>query len=421
MVEGIKLFILDIAIRGLLLLVAFSGLLLYNHGNTINDKNQLLEILPPYEVGYIFVFLLLFMEKLFYYIKHWKYITMPYRLKLLSQPKNQNKETTVFLDRFVKFDKDNHIAYFKNHNAIDRELYQNKKEQIIHYLGLYDKPVELEIKPTQSSLVALHFYHLGLFLEYDISYLKKEHLFYGLYKGGRYFLNINQQTHMITVGESGSGKSNFMNMLIFSLLFNEEYIDYIFMIDLKGPELSRYDPIKFITFIDKVDEVATLFEDLKQIMNNRFKQMKEDNQLTYQGKPIYVIIDEVGTIGTYHDKKVRDNIFNNMIEIFQKGRASKIILLLFAQKIDSSNIPSNVLANIQSKVLMKTDSDFNINNTIGKKEEIEEITKTKVANFNKGRAILKDGITSDKYLIQVPYLSDKLQNSMIKYFKSYLS
>lgn len=107
-----------------------------------------------------------------------------------------------------------------------------------------------------------------------------------------------------------------------------------------------------------------------------------------------------------------------MIELFQKGRAAKILLLLFAQKIDSTNIPTNVLTNIQSKVLMKTDSDFNVNNTIGTQEDIQLITKTKVADFNKGRGIVKDGITSEKHLIQVPYLAEKTQNLMIRYFEA---
>ena len=106
-----------------------------------------------------------------------------------------------------------------------------------------------------------------------------------------------------------------------------------------------------------------------------------------------------------------------LIELFQKGRAAKIILLLFAQKIDSTNIPTNVLTNIQSKMLMKTDSDFNVNNTIGMQEEIQLITKVKVADFNKGRAIVKDGLTSDKNLIQVPYVRESIQNMMIEFFK----
>jgi len=59
MIEGIKIFILDMAIRGLLLLIAFGGLFLYNHSEVIHNKNQLLEILPPYEVGYIFIFSIL--------------------------------------------------------------------------------------------------------------------------------------------------------------------------------------------------------------------------------------------------------------------------------------------------------------------------------------------------------------------------
>ncbi len=419
MIEGIKLFFFEITIRGLILLMVFFIVGSFNE-DIFKDEIIFENFINEYRVLFGMVFSILIVERLYFFSKYWRFIIMPYSLKLLSNPKNERKDTKVFLDRFKKYDKKKNIAYYKNRNAINLQAYQDKKAEISHFLKIHNKPIEIDINPFKSNYISLQFYHLGHFLEFDLSNLKSGQLFYGYYKNGSYLLDIDKQTHMITVGESGSGKSNFMNMLILSLLYNEKFIDWIFMIDLKGPELSRYEDIKFVSFIDKVDEVLTLFEDLKKIMNNRFKYMKDNNQLIYQGKPIFIIIDEVGTIGTYHDKKIRDNIFNNMIEIFQKGRAAKIILLLFAQKIDSSNIPSNVLANIQSKILMKTDSDFNINNTIGKKEEIEEITKTKAANFNKGRAILKNGITSDKHLIQVPYLSDKLQNSMIDYFKSYL-
>ncbi len=61
-----------------------------------------------------------------------------------------------------------------------------------------------------------------------------------------------------------------------------------------------------------------------------------------------------------------------------------------------SNIPINMLSNIQSRILMKTDSDFNTNSIIETKETIEEITLQKVANFNRGRAIIKDGQSSKK-------------------------
>ena len=81
-----------------------------------------------------------------------------------------------------------------------------------------------------------------------------------------------------------------------------------------------------------------------------------------------------------------------------------------------SNIPINMLSNIQSRILMKTDSDFNTNSIIETKETIEEITLQKVANFNRGRAIIKDGESSKKSLIQVPYISGNQHLSIVKSF-----
>ena len=155
-------------------------------------------------------------------------------------------------------------------------------------------------------------------------------------------------------------------------------------------------------------------------MYNRYKEMQINGDKLYKGKRIFVVIDEVGTIGTYHEKKLRDSIFNDMIELFQKGRACKIIFLIFAQKCDSTNIPSNVLTNIQSRILMKTDSEFNTNSMIGTKEQIQTITHIDVANFNKGRAIIKDGITSEISLIQVPYVSENEHRNIVRHLGHYL-
>ncbi|KHG33017.1 FtsK/SpoIIIE domain-containing protein [Sulfurospirillum sp. MES] len=407
MIEGIRLFILDIMIRGWLLLITYIAVEHVFH----------VENLKLYAC---IILIALLAERIFYYVKYWDFITMPYSLKLITRPTSEAKEGKIYLDQFMHYDKKHSIAYFYNRNAIKCEEYQlNRLNEIVHFLGIHDKPIEVDIKPHKSKEVKLHFYRLPLFIECNNPLMSLEHgkIFYGYYKEGKYLVALENQTHMITVGESGSGKSNFMNLLILSLLHNESMIDHIVMIDLKAPELSRYQYIANVSFVDSVEAVDTLFQRLKELMNERFQHMKKHNELVYSGKPIYVIFDEVGTVGTHHDKKLKDSIFANMIELFQKGRAAKIILLLFAQKIDSTNIPTNVLTNIQSKVLMKTDSDFNVNNTIGTQEDIQLITKTKVADFNKGRAIVKDGITSEKHLIQVPYISEKTQNLMIRYFE----
>ena len=51
----------------------------------------------------------------------------------------------------------------------------------------------------------------------------------------------------------------------------------------------------------------------------------------------------------------------------------------------------------------------------------EEITRTRVQDFPKGRLIYKDGLSSEKVLLQTPYLAQNVQNSMIKYFQNWIN
>ena len=369
----------------------------------------------------IFAFSVITFVIIYYYFKNWKYITMPYSLKLITQPKDENKETAVFVDKFIFFNRFTNILYFRNKNAIDLKLYQDKKDEIMHFLGFHNKSIEIDIKPLYRKWVKIELYELPNSFNFEIRKLKKGYLYYGVSSKGDYYISLENQTSMITVAESGSGKSNLLNLLLYSIFFNygvgtneDSNISSTVLIDLKGNELSLYK-YKGTQFIDNIEEVATTFTELKEVMYNRYKEMQINGDKLFKGKPIYVVIDEVGTIGTYHDKKIRDAIFNDMIELFQKGRACKIIFLIFAQKCDSTNIPSNVLTNVQSRILMKTDSEFNTNSMIGTKEQIQTITHIDVANFNKGRAIIKDGITSETSLIQVPYVSENEHRNIVRH------
>ena len=47
-------------------------------------------------------------------------------------------------------------------------------------------------------------------------------------------------------------------------------------------------------------------------------------------------------------------------------------------------------------------------------------TRVDVANFNKGRAITKDGITSETSLIQVPYVSENEHRNIVRHLGHYL-
>lgn len=394
----------------------FSIIYIIENGAVLNA-----DIVEKYQYYFIIGASIILLERMIYFLKYHRFILLPYSLSLYNRVADEQKESKIFLDKFKKYDKKTNTYYFKNRLAIDKKMYLDSKDKIIHLLGYEDKnEVEFEIKAHNKKEIAVRLFKLPKKFNWHIELLKDKHLYLGHSKNGAYFLPLENLTSSICCGESGAGKSNFLNMLIFSLLHNFNHIDKLDFIDLKGVELSRYK-LNNTTFTDNLEEVDKLLENLKNEMNNRFAQMKKKGDLVYQGKYRICLIDEIGTISTHYDKKLKENIFNNLIELGQKGRASKVLLLVFSQKIDSTNIPTNVLTNLQGSFLLRTSSQFNINNTIGLQEEIEEITRTRVQDFTKGRVIYKDGLTSEKILLQTPYLSQDIQNSMIKYFQSWIN
>ena len=415
MLHLLKLFSQDIVkYSAVLILGLFSIIYIIENGAVIEN-------IEKYKYLFLACGLGIFILRFIYFMKYHRFIILPYSLSLYNRVADEQKESKIFLDKFKRFDKRNQTIYFKNRLAIDKQSYLEMKDKIIHLLGYEDKnEVEFEIKAHNKKEIAIRLFKLPKKFDWNIELLKDKHIYLGHSKNGAYFLPIGNLTSSICCGESGAGKSNFLNMLIFSLLHNSSYIEHLHFIDLKGVELSRYK-LNNTSFTDNLEETNKLLEELKNEMNKRFAEMKHKGDLVYDGKYRICLIDEIGTIATHHDKKLKEQIFNNLIELGQKGRASKVILLIFSQKIDSTNIPTNVLTNLQSSYLLRTSSQFNINNSIGLQEEIEEITRTRVQDFPKGRVIFKDGLSSEKILLQTPFLSQDIQSSMIKYFRSWIN
>lgn len=417
MLHLLKLFSQDIIkYSAILILGLFSIIYIIENGAVLNA-----EIIEKYQYIFLAGLGLILLDRSIYFLEYHRFLMLPYSLSLYNRVADEQKESKIFLDKFKRFDKRNQTIYFKNRLSIDKQAYLEMKDKIIHLLGYEDKnEVEFEIKAHNKKEIAITLFKLPKKFDWHIELLKDKKIYLGHSKSGAYFLPLKDLTSSICCGESGAGKSNFLNMIIFSLLHNSSYIEHLHFIDLKGVELSRYK-LNNTSFTDNLEETNKLLEELKNEMNKRFAEMKEKQDLIFNGKYRICLIDEIGTIATHYDKKLKEQIFNNLIELGQKGRASRVLLLIFSQKIDSTNIPTNVLTNLQSSYLLRTSSQFNINNSIGLQEEIEEITRTRVADFPKGRVIFKDGLSSEKILLQTPFLSQDIQSSMIKYFRSWIN
>ncbi len=372
----------------------------------------------------------------YFYARYWKYIVMPYSLNFHSifshntLIETRNKRT-LFLDYFVSKEKmkpksvieqiytkdlKRFSLEYSNFTSIDIENYRQSAEKILHYLGLIDKRFEVSIYPQKSKSVQLSFYKLPEFYEIEMGIFKKDHLLLGIYEKGFYYRSLDTLDHHLIVGESGSGKSNFMHLLNINFLFNMHRINKMYMIDLKGGvELKAYENIDKVEFVSDIERLDALLDDvlldLKQTQELMLKTgVRKLNNFTL------LIFDEIGAVSVYPDKKIRESIFNKLALIAMQGRSSGILLFLFGQKIDNTILPTSVVNNIQSRVLMKTTSDYNIN-IIDLKDNIRErITATEIQDFNKGRAILKDGLTSDKHLVQFPFISDSFLSSILSYY-----
>lgn len=372
----------------------------------------------------------------YFYARYWKYIVMPYSLNFHSIFSHNTlidtrNKRTLFLDYFVSkqkmkpksvieqiYTKDlkRFTLEYNNLTSINIENYRQSAEKILHYLGLIGKKFEVSIYPQKSKSVLLSFYKLPEFYEIELGILKKDYLLLGIYEKGFYYRSLDTLDHHLIVGESGSGKSNFMHQLNMNFLFNLHRINKMYMIDLKGGvELKSYENIEKMEFVSDIERLDTLLDnvliDLKQTQELMLKTgVRKLNNFTL------LIFDEIGAVSVYPDKRVRESIFNKLALIAMQGRSSGILLFLFGQKIDNTILPASVVNNIQSRILMKTSSDYNIN-IIDLKDNIRErITATEIQDFNKGRAIIKDGLTSDKYLIQFPFISDKFLSSIISYY-----
>ena len=283
---------------------------------------------------YEYLFFAINIYLLIWFIRYFKYLNLSYALNIfkdVKQLEGMQKKYKSSHDSFRKKvkTKNGYNLYYKNWVSISLDAYNEKKKEIIQYL---DFEGEIDVKPWGKRGVELIFYKLPTIIEASLLDYKKGSVNYGFGRKGNYYVPFENLIHTICVGESGSGKSNMMHHLLQSIMLNDEMVEKVELIDLKGTELYRYRDIGYMNFIDDINQIKEKLLYLKEVMNSRFLEMKEKNLQLYNGKFHFVFIDEIGTIGTFPNKKLRDEIFDLMIELFQKGRAARIIFFIFAQK-----------------------------------------------------------------------------------------
>ena len=147
--------------------------------------------------------------------------------------------------------------------------------------------------------------------------------------------------HTLLAGVSGSGKSYTEHKLIDKLI-NED--SALILIDPKKVELIEYknDP-HVMRYASEIDDSIDCLYMAEGIMYDRYREMQDKGLKTYDGAPVYIIIDEIAPIIRGENKK---EVAERLYQISSLGRASKVILIICTQRSTADCIPRDIVVNM---------------------------------------------------------------------------
>jgi ankyrin repeat protein len=315
--------------------------------------------------------------------------------------KNWKEQARKFNFRNL-FNQPNRVYKLDTYDKNNTELYNPDFYQ--HQLiALY----ELDNIPLKEELRGLNILEL----------LEENKIFFGFGAGKQlYYNNLNDLSHTMIIGATGAGKSNFMNGIILSLLNNIEDIKKLYLIDLKsGIEFSRYTDLKSdkISVFGKGTKPSNLLYSLYEVeaeMYLREEYLRNNKLVKIEEDPIFVIIDEFAQIELMYadneEKILREEIFNTLLRIGTRARATNIKLIVQTQ--DPRTIPDELKVHLMSRILLKTGKELDKEYTLQNPDLVDEMGINHIS-FDKGRFVFEDFNNGDTLTneLQFPFIDPR--------------
>jgi S-DNA-T family DNA segregation ATPase FtsK/SpoIIIE len=168
-------------------------------------------------------------------------------------------------------------------------------------------------------------------------------------------LDIAECPHLLIAGTTGSGKSVMLHSIICSLLLRNGLNDCeMMLIDPKQVELAPiYDgnPLLRCPVLTSTGEAIRELYGVQEEMNRRYSDMKNRKIRKWDGKRIYVIIDEFAQLVYKGGKSVQDLVAN----IAFLGRAAGIHLIIAVQHPTADIVSRNITAQITARICLLVD------------------------------------------------------------------
>lgn len=270
---------------------------------------------------------------------------------------------------------------------------RGRKEVVMDYDGTLKIRVYNEPLPTK----------LGV-EETDIDECKGWNIWVGDSREERIYHNFDSRPHMIVAGATGFGKSEFLKLLITTLLRIQPDNVKFYLIDLKGgTELGRYrDCRQTLAFGRDPKQAEEILTKVQKDMNERIDWLYENGYKDVKQAGIterhFVVIDEAADIA---DNKT---CVKMVTDISRRGRSAGYRLIYATQYPTNETLPSQVRANIGARVV------FRLETAIQSKAVLDETGAESLPEIE-GRAIFRR--VSNK-IVQTPLIGNKLINSVVK-------
>lgn len=188
--------------------------------------------------------------------------------------------------------------------------------------------------------------------------------------GTRYTLyqDILSQPHVMVAGATGSGKSVVINALIYTALYkfplsaeSHNSVGFI-LIDPKRVELSAYKGLPHtLRYASEPDEMVQALQYAMQIVEDRYREMQRKGVRKYDGRDVYIIVDEFADLMTTNRKQVQPLIQR----LAQIGRAANVHIVLATQCPLAKVIPTEIKVNFDARVGLRTRSAQDSRNILG--------------------------------------------------------
>lgn len=211
-------------------------------------------------------------------------------------------------------------------------------------------------------------------------------------------------------GASGTGKSNCQHILIQSLLANLDHFTAVYLVDGKdGVAFNRYRdaaPGKVKVLWSETD-LWSLCTELVATMRARNAAQRERNVDNATGDFIALVIDELPTFtqrpssdAKHPDNKRHAQFIDELAMLARRGRSTGLRLILTAQEPVVDQIPASVRSNCLTTIAFKLPIDAHAIAVFGQLEGLPADPR----QLQRGRALLKNGMTGDIRQIQFPVI-----------------